>query len=294
VIAVTGAGGFIGRAVCASFAASGRAFDAWTRESMGDLASLPDDALARALDGAAAVVHLAGRAHARVALTQLQRDNVEASAKLARAARRAGVRRFVHVSSVKVNGESTRPGRPFRPDDLPAPADAYARSKLDAERVVRDALQGSDTALALVRLPLVYGPGAPGNFASLVAAVRAGRLLPLGAVHNLRHLASMANVVDALCALIDAPRPAIGVHFAADAESVSTPDLVRAIAAAAAVQPRLIALPVPLLIAGGWLAGQGPAVARLTRSLEVDTASLASATAWKPRPFHIDATTVAA
>jgi nucleoside-diphosphate-sugar epimerase len=299
-VVVTGATGFVGRAVCGAFAASGRAFEGWSRapreslRAMGDLAAASDEALLRAVDGAVAVVHLAGRAHAQVSREQLRRDNVEASAKVARVARRAGVPRLVHVSSVKVNGESTTPGRPFRPGDPPAPADAYAASKLDAERAVADALGGGSTALCVLRLPLVYGPGAPGNFAALVAAVRAGRALPFGAVRNRRHFASHANVADAVSAVLDADDAVTGVHFAADANSVSTPELVRAIATAAGVRPRLFAVPIALLRAAGALAGRGDAVARLTSSLEVDTASLAAATSWRPRAFNIDAVTVAA
>ncbi|HEY1326827.1 MAG TPA: NAD-dependent epimerase/dehydratase family protein [Casimicrobiaceae bacterium] len=292
-VVVTGAGGFIGRAACASFAAAGRPFEGWSRASMGDLSAASEDALARALEGARCVVHVAGRAHARVSTEQLRRDNVEASRRVARAARRAGVERFLHVSSVKVNGEWTPPGRPFRPDDPPAPADAYARSKHEAELAVQGILQSSATTLAVLRLPLVYGPGAAGNFAALVAAVRAGRRLPLGAIRNRRHFASLANVVDALGAIIDASRPVAGAHFVADANSVSTPELVRAIAAAAGVPPRLAAVPVPLLVLGASLIGRGPAVARLTRSLEVDTSSLAAVTDWRPRAFGIDAATLA-
>jgi UDP-glucose 4-epimerase len=268
-VVVTGAGGFIGRAACASFAATGRPFEGWSRASMGDLSAASEDALARALEGARCVVHVAGRAHARVSTEQLRRDNVEASRRVARAARRAGVERFLHVSSVKVNGEWTPPGRPFRPDDPPAPADAYARSKHEAELAVQGILQSSATTLAVLRLPLVYGPGAAGNFAALVAAVRAGRRLPLGAIRNRRHFASLANVVDALGAIIDASRPVAGVP------------------------PRLAAVPVPLLVLGASLIGRGPAVARLTRSLEVDTSSLAAVTDWRPRAFGIDAATLA-
>src|SRR5205085_9028414 len=117
----------------------------------------PEDALARALDGAAAVLHLAGRAHAKDAAA-LRRDNVDVTARLARAARRAGVARFIHVSSVKVNGEWTRPGRPFRPTDPPAPQNAYARSKRDGERALLEVASGSTIAVAVLRLPMVYGP----------------------------------------------------------------------------------------------------------------------------------------
>jgi UDP-glucose 4-epimerase len=291
-VVVTGSGGFIGAAVVRAFAAAGRDVVAWTRER-GDLAIVSEDALARALDGAFAVLHLAGRAHTADAAT-LRRDNVDATARLAAAACRAGVARVIHVSSVKVNGECTEPGRPFEPDAPPAPRDAYARSKLDGERALLDALSGADAAATIVRLPLVYGPGAPANFAALVQAVRDRRVLPLGAIDNRRHLVSLGNVVDALAAALAAAPPVTGVHFIADADSVSTPQLVRAIAAALGVAPRLLDVPVPLLRIAGMLAGRRSAVDRLTRSLEVDAGSYTRATGWRPRPFHIDAATVGA
>jgi nucleoside-diphosphate-sugar epimerase len=298
-VVVTGAGGFIGRGLCAAFAGGGHAFEGWSRErgeglrGMGDLAAAPEDALARALDGADAVVHLAGRAHARVSTEQLRRDNVEASARLARAARRAGVRRFVHASSVKVNGESTLPGRPFRPDDVPAPADPYARSKLDAEQAVAQVLEGTSTMCTVLRLALVYGPRVRGNVAALIAAVRAGRALPFAAVRNRRHLASLANVVEAITAVLQAEDTVAGVHFVADANSISTPELVRAIALAAGVRARLYPVPVAVLRIAAAAVGRSEAIARLTGSLEVDTTSLEASTSWRPRPFGIDAVTVA-
>jgi len=289
-VVVTGAGGFIGAAVVRAFAAAGRDVMPWTRER-GDLATVSEEALVRMLDGAFAVLHLAGRAHTTDA-ARLHRDNVDATARLAAAACRAGVTRFILVSSVKVNGECTQPGRPFAPDALPAPQDGYARSKLDGERALVAAITGARMAATIVRLPLVYGPGAPANFAALVEAVRQRRLLPLGAVDNRRHLASLGNLVDAFAAALDAAQPVTGVHFIADADSVSTPQLVRAIAAALGVAPRLLDVPVPLLRIAGTLAGRRSAVDRLTRSLEVDVGSYTRATGWRPRPFHIDAATV--
>jgi UDP-glucose 4-epimerase len=304
-VVVTGAGGFIGRHVCLSFAAEGRSVDAWARRAgpgaaspriawrmQGDLASIEEAALARDLEGVKAIVHLAARAHVPAlardaAEAALHHDNVEATSRLARAARSAGVPRFILVSSVKVNGESTPPGRPFRPGDPPAPRDAYGRSKRAAERVLRETLSGSDTAAIVLRLPLVYGAGAPGNFRALVDAVRAGRLLPLGAIDNRRHLAGIANVTGALAAVLDATMPPAGVHFVADADSVSTPGLVRAIGLAMGVPARLIRVPVPLLRAAGALTGRRGAIERLTGSLEVDTTSLREAIGWHSEPFAI-------
>lgn len=296
VVAVTGAGGFIGRALVARLVADGRDVRAIVRESagapggaiaLGALEEASPAALAGAFAGADAVVHLAARAHR---MDERRRDlervyramNVEATARIARAAVDAGVRRFVLASSVKVNGESTPAGRPFRPDDAPAPADAYGRSKRDAEVALADAAARSSMAVIVLRLPLVIGPGARGNVARLVAAVAAGRTLPFGAIDNRRSVIGLANLCDAFVAALDAHPPPEGVHFVADDEAVSTPSLVRGIATALRAPVPLAWVPVPLLRLAGSLTGRRAAVDRVTGTLEVDDASFRAATGWKP------------
>lgn len=301
-VVVTGAAGYLGAAVCARLAARGvpciglvraavpASLAAVDVRAIGDLATVDAAALDAVLGGARAVVHFAGRAHVPAgsqAAAALMRDNVEAARRVAQAAARRGVAQFVLASSVKVNGERTSPGRPFRPDDPADPQDDYARSKLAGEAAVRDALAGGPTSLAVLRLPLVYGPHAPANFARLVEAVAQGRPLPLRAVHNRRSLLGLDNLADAVEAAVQAQL--VGTHFVADAEAVSTPDLVRAIAAALGRPARLVAVPLALLRLAGRLAGQSAAIARLTESLEVDTSSLARASGWQPRSFRIDA-----
>ena len=300
LIAVTGAAGFIGHAFCERAWSTGRAVRTFARAPLHgssddvvvDLAHASNTALAQSLAGVATVVHLAGRAHIR-GETGAQFDavyheaNATATRRLAQAALTAGVRRFVFASTVKVNGEATLPGRPFRRDDAPAPQDAYARSKAAAEAALVESAAGTPMDVVVLRLPLVYGPGARGNFRTLVDAVRRRRWLPVGAIDNRRALLGIDNLLDAFDAVIDAPA-ARGVHFVADAHSVSTPDLVRAIAAALHVEPRIASVPVPLLRLAGALCGRRDAIARLTGSLEVDTSSLIAATGWRPRPFAID------
>lgn len=304
LVAVTGAAGFIGRAFCERASSEGRAVRTFSRAPLQehsdgvvvDLAHTGSAALAQALAGVATVVHLAGRAHVRgetgAQFDALYRDaNETGTRRLAEAALAAGVRRFIFASTVKVNGEATAPGRPFRNDDAPAPQDAYARSKLAAEAALFGTAAGTSMDVVVLRLPLVYGRGARGNFRTLVDAVRRRRLLPIGAIANRRALLGIDNLLDAIDAAIDAPAPR-GVHFVADADSVSTPQLVRAIAAALRVEPRIASVPVPLLRLVGELVGRRDAIARLTGSLEVDASSLAAATRWKPRPFVIDAAMV--
>jgi nucleoside-diphosphate-sugar epimerase len=307
-VVVTGADGFIGAAYCRRLAERGQpvrrlvharsAADSRVDVVALDLARAHADALTRALDGAFAVVHLAGRAHvmnetAPDADAAYKIANVDMIERVALAAVAAGVRRFVFASTVKVNGEATLPGKPFRPGDAPSPRDAYARSKLAAERMLAQVASGTSMIATNLRLPLVYGPGARGNFRRLVDAIAARRLLPLGAIDNRRSLVALDHVLDAFDAVIDAPAAAIGTHFVADAQSVSTPALVRAIASALGVAPRLVSMPVSALRIAGVLCGRREAVARLIDSLEVDTTSLSRVTAWRAQPFAVDAATVA-
>jgi len=319
LVAVTGAHGFIGAAYCRHALARGQPLRRLVRTlpaagatdgSNGparhggdtdvvaiDLARAHVDQLARAFDGAFAVLHFAGRAHvmqetAPDADAAYSSANVDVTERVALAAVAAGVRKFVFASTVKVNGEATLPGRPFRPGDAPAPHDAYARSKLAAERTLAQVASGTSMLATNLRLPLVYGPGARGNFRRLVDAVAARRVLPLGAIDNRRSVLALPNLMDALDAIVAAQATVIGTHFVADATSISTPALVRAIAAALGVAPRLVPVPVFALRMAGALSGRGEAIARLTDSLEVDTASLARATGWRPRPVAIDAASV--
>ncbi len=308
MIAVTGAGGFIGSAYARRAAVRGQRVRRFVRASAPseadadvitlDLARANVSDLARRLDGVFAVVHLAGRAHVMNGTAPdtdaaYQFANVDVTERLALAAIAAGVRRFVFASTVKVNGEATLRGRPFRPGDAPAPQDAYARSKLAAERTLSQVTSGTSMLATDLRFPLVYGSGARGNFRRLVDAVAARRFLPLGAIDNRRSLLGLDNLLDALDAALASQKPVTGTHFVADADSVSTPALVRAIASALNVAPRLIPIPVPALRLAGALSGRKAAIARLTESLEVDTTSFARATSWRPRSFAIDAATLA-
>ncbi len=299
VVVVTGAHGFIGSALCAALVARGcdvralvRALPAHPRPdrrsiALGNLETCAEEALDGAVRGAFAVVHLAGRAHvlredARDAEAAYMAANATATARLAAAAARAGVARFILASSVKVNGESTAPGRPFRPEDPPRPEDAYARSKWRAEEAVAGACAGTATVPLVLRLPLVYGPRVRGNFAALFDAVAARRVLPVGGIDNRRSLAFVGNVTDAVAAALALERPPGGVHFVADGAPVSTPGLVRAMGEALDTPARMLSVPVALLRLAGAVSGRRAAVERLVGSLEVDASSLTAATGWRP------------
>jgi nucleoside-diphosphate-sugar epimerase len=290
-VLVTGADGFIGRALCAEFARQGIAHvgavrkvtdDASDRVALGDFAAADWD---DALEDVDAIAHLAGRAH----VTERDYDptphivaNVHVTRRLLEAARRARVRRVVFASTIKVYGESTLPGRPFRTGDPAHPRDAYAKSKAEAENVLWQACNGSDIEAVVLRLPLVYGPGVKGNFALLLDAVAANRRLPFAGVRNLRSLLFLDNAVSAIATALRVPQLAGQTLPVADAEAVSTPELIRKVASALGTTPRLSRMPVSMLHAGAALLGRRAASARLLGSLQVDAREFGVLAQWTP------------
>jgi UDP-glucose 4-epimerase len=215
-----------------------------------------------------------------------QDANVVATERLARAAVRAGVGRFVHASTVKVHGESSPTGRPLRPDDPLDPRDDYARSKRDAEQVLFDVAAGTSMVPLALRLPLVYGPGVKGNFATLLDAVAHGRRLPFGALTARRSIAYVGNVAAAIEAALDARSAPVGAHFVSDRDSVTVAELARALGDALGVPARLYAVPPLLLRIAGATTGRSRMVAPLVAPLEVDTSSFKAATGFEA-PFML-------
>lgn len=302
-VVVTGADGFIGRALVPFLAARGAAVRGLVRVldgaeavrpdcvAVGDLAELDERTAALALGGAAALVHLAARVHRPRAhgddeAAAMRRTNVAATERIARAAVAAGVAHFVFASTVKVNGEFTLPGHPFRESDPPDPHDAYAASKWEAEQALSAIAAETGLRVTALRLPLTYGPGAKGNFAALARAVHAGVPLPFARIANRRSVLGVGNLCDAIAAtLASEPRDERGrcaPYFVADAEPVSTPELVRALAQAQRVAPRLLAVPPGVLRFIAACAGRADAVERLVGSLEVDTDAFRARFAWSP------------
>lgn len=280
---VTGANGFIGRALCQHMAELGlevvpavRKSSAVPGEHVLPLSDAP--AWGRALNGCSSVVHLAGRAHvmqeqASDPLQAFRDANLHPSLALARQAAQAGVKRFVFVSSVKVNGEQTAPGQTFSAHDAPQPADAYAVSKWEAEQGLRQVAQATGMELVIVRPPLVYGPGVKGNFAQLLRLVHKGLPLPLGAVHNLRSMIGLDNFVHflSLCAQPDSSPQAAGqVFLVSDGPAISTPQLLHKIAQAYHQKIWLLPVPTAWLRLGASVIGQGPAINRLLGSLVIE------------------------
>ena len=240
----------------------------------------------------ATVIHLAARVHvmhdtASDPLAAFREVNLDATLELASQAAAAGARRFVFVSSVKVNGEATAPGRAVTERDVPAPQDAYAISKWEAEQGLRQIAASTGMEVVIIRPPLVYGPGVKANFAALMRAVQRGMPLPLGAVQNLRSLVGLDNLVDFIITCARHPAAANQTFLVSDGADISTPDLVRAIARASGRPARLLSVPVGLLASLAALLGKRAAVDRLCSSLQLDISKARGLLQWAP-PVTLD------
>jgi nucleoside-diphosphate-sugar epimerase len=294
IVLVTGANGFVGRALCEALAAAGhgvrravRRLDAPTggTVAVGDIG--PDTDWTAALEDVDSIVHLAARTHvlreaAPDVLAAYRHTNVAGTERLARAAAARGVRRLVFLSSVKVNGERTD-ARPFTEDDAPRPEDGYGISKWEAEQALARGTAATRLETVVLRPPLVYGPGVKGNFLRLMGLVARGVPLPLGAIDNRRSFIYLGNLVGAIVRALDAPRAAGRTYLTADGEDLSTPGLVRALAAALGVKPRLVPFPLAPLKLAATLAVRGTEFARLADSLQVDSSRIRRELDWRPR-----------
>jgi nucleoside-diphosphate-sugar epimerase len=248
----------------------------------GDLteARLPEGALA----DTDALVHAAAMASAgpAVSRSQLFAINVEAAVGLARQAARAGVKRFVFLSSIKVNGEETAPGRPFTAQDPPAPEDVYGCSKLEAERALRLVAEQTGLDLVIIRPSLVYGPGVAGNFAELVRLVGRGLPLPFAAVDNKRTLLALPNLVDLIKTVLGSARAGPAILLAGDGEDLSTPQLLNAIGRALGRPTRLLPCPPRLLSTAATLIGKRELARKLLGSLQLDIRPTRERLNWSP------------
>jgi UDP-glucose 4-epimerase len=299
-VLVTGATGFVGRVLCDALARSGYRVRAAARDVRRAPACV-DEPMAIDDLGAAnqwlpllrdvdSVVHLAARAHVLgdpAANAHLYREvNAAGTLNLASQAASAGVRRFILLSSVKVNGESTRE-RPFSADDKPAPRDAYGESKWEAERHALTIGARTGMEVAIVRAPLVYGAGVKANFLRLMRWVDKERMLPLGGIANSRSLVSIWNLCDLVLLLITHPAAAQRVWMVSDGENLSTPELIRRIAHAMHRRARLLPVPAVLLRAAGGALGYRAETERLCGSLTVDISRTRHDLGWSP-PISIN------
>jgi len=280
-IVVTGASGFIGRVLVRRAREAGHELVPLSRTD-GSLQTGYEEAdvLARAFDGADAVVHLAARAH-RGGTDRDFDVNVQLTRAVARAALAAGAKRVVLLSSIGVNGDATH-GKAFDENGPPAPVQPYARSKLRCEQELQSLLRGSGTEWAIARPPLVYGPHAPGNFGRLVNAVARGWPLPLRSVQNRRTLVSLDSLCEAILACALEPQAAGQLFLLADEEDLSTPEIVRCIARGLQRPARLWSVPPGLLKAGAALLGRPRAAQGLCDSLQVDASKARRLLHWTP------------
>ena len=244
-----------------------------------------------ALSGISTVVHLAARVHVlndSVAdpLSAFREVNVSGTLNLARQAAALGVKRFVFISSIGVLGSDTFPGQFFTETSPVNPHGAYSRSKLEAERGLMDISTRTGLEVVIVRPPLVYGKGAPGNFEQLARAVRISMPLPLGSISNLRSFVSVCNLVDFIFACVSHPMAANEVFLVSDGEDVSTPSFVRMMAHASGFRALLVPFPVFML---GWISvflGKKESFRSLSCNLRVDISKAKRLLGWSP-PFSL-------
>jgi nucleoside-diphosphate-sugar epimerase len=241
------------------------------------------------LEGVTDVVHLAARVHVMgddaSGEAAFMRVNFAATGNLATAAAELGVARLVFLSTVKVNGDTTY-ARPFTEVDPPRPVGPYAASKYRAEQALAEIAGGMERII--LRPPLVYGPGVKGNFAALLRLCRSGLPLPFGAVENRRSLVSVANLASAIAAAVAAPtREGCRTYLLRDGEDLSTPALIRRLAAALGRRARLVDVPPGWLAAALRLAGRGELAERLLGSLQVDDGAFRRDYGWRP-PLSVD------
>ena len=295
-IFLTGATGFVGQAVLRQLLdhelhkvsvalRSGDGFDLCVAHVVADFSNATD--WSTALTNQQVVIHAAARAHIMKdevvdPLTECRRVNVDGTLNLARQAAVAGVRRFIFISSIKVNGEQTPLGQPYTSEDTPAPGDAYGISKWEAEQGLQQLASETGMEVVIIRPPLVYGPGVKGNFASMIKLVAKGLPLPLGAIYNQRSLVALDNLVDLIMTCIDHPAAANQVFLAGDGQDISTTDLLRSVARAMGKSSRLIPVPASLLMLGATLIGKKAMAQRLLGSLQVDLSKARDLLGWEP------------
>jgi nucleoside-diphosphate-sugar epimerase len=312
VILLTGATGFVGKALITNVLSKAYELKALVRQSsvalplavkqveVGDLADLTlsdsSSFLRDVFNGVNVVVHTAARVHvmnddASDPLTEFRKINRDATLVLARLAAESGVKRFVFLSSIKVNGEMTSHGHPFTPDDLYVPDDPYGLSKYEAEQGLLALAQEIGMEVVIIRPPLVYGPGVKANFSSMMKWMGKPVLLPFGAIHNQRSLIALDNLVSFISLCVDrkkSPQAANQVFLISDGEDVSTTQLLRKVGQAFSLQSPsgikawLVPVPVSTMTFFARLLSKGDMANRLFGSLQVDSSKTRDLLGWEP------------
>lgn len=295
-VLVTGASGFVGGALCrhlirdpcrkvTEVSRGGCLYSAARYHPITRLDELTN--WRGAFEAVDVVIHCAARAHVMKdnparALSEFRRVNVAGTETLVRAAAQAGVKRLIFLSSAKVLGEFSMPGRPFRETDSPTPADPYGLSKLEAETAVKTVASAHGMEYVIIRPPLVYGPGVKANFRSMMNWLLKGVPLPLGLVPNKRSLVALDNLVDLIVTCIDHPAAANQIFLVGDGEDLSTTELLRLLGQALGKPARLLPVPVWLLQGFAELLGKREMAQRLCGSLQVDSSKARNLLGWVP------------
>ena len=309
---VTGATGFVGKALIENLLSELYEVKALVRQSsdtlplaveqviLGDLADLAlsnsSSLLREAFKDTEVVVHTAARVHvmhddAFNPLAEFRKVNRDATLVLARLAAESGVKRFVFLSSIKVNGEMTRPSNPFTPDDVHVPDDPYGLSKYEAEQGLLALAQETDMEVVIIRPPLVYGPGVKGNFSNMIKWMSKPVPLPFGAIHNQRSLVALDNLVSFISLCVDREKSSEAsnqVLLISDGQDVSTTQLLRKVGQALNLQSHsgitawLVPVPVCIMRFCAKLIGRGDMANRLFCSLQVDSSKARDSLGWTP------------
>jgi len=240
-----------------------------------------------ALAGVNVVFHLAARVHimndsASNPLAEFRKTNVDATLNLAKQAVTAGVKRFIFISSVKVNGEFTNIGEPFKETDLPMPDDFYGLSKYEAEQGLLALAKETGLEVVIIRPPLIYGPGVKANFASMLRVVKKGLPLPLGAIHNKRSFVYIGNLVSLLILCINHPRAVNQIFFVSDGQDLSTTELLKICANSFNIKAWLIPVPSRLIAVVASILGKSDIAQRLCGTLQIDISKAKNMLGWRP------------
>ncbi len=302
-VLVTGANGFIGQSLCRTLFDNEHSVRGTFRSqekfigcsdyleciAVGEIG--PDTNWREALKGIDVIVHLAARAHIMNdafsnSLVEYRKINTAGTERLATMAVKAGIRRIIYLSTIKVNGERTD-GRPFAETDPPSPRDNYALSKWGAEQILCKIAYETGLEIVIIRSPLVYGLGVGGNFLRLLNWVNRGIYLPFSLVHNCRSLIYLENLVSAIIVCIKHANLTKETFLVSDDENISTPELIRMIASAMKKTPILLPIPLSLLNFFGKIIGKREEIEKLTDSLSVDSSKIRNLLGWKP-PFTLE------
>ena len=293
---LTGATGFVGSALTQHLHQQGYSLTATVRHvtnnllpsiqqtPIGDL--LPNTDWTLALKNVDTVIHLAARVHvmndtAADPLEAFRRTNTAATLNLAQQAARSGGRRFIYLSSIKVNGESTK-NKPFIAEDNYIPTDFYGLSKYEAEQGLREIAKQTGMEVVIIRPPLVYGEDVKGNFQSMMQWIHKGIPLPLGGIHNQRSLVALDNLIDLITLCIDHPAAANQTFLVSDGEDLSTTDLLHRLGSAVNKPARLLPVPQVMLTTALHLLGKEAIAQRLCGNLQVDISKTRDLLGWQP------------